>query len=173
VVKVYQPLHPTRNCGFYIVAASVILGLLTVGFIVLGAMSAPGMVWLIVGLVLMLISVGILFAIGWALRNEPRRVILGEDELMVETEDGKRELEIPYSKISAINEGKAFIVDVKDPQYEKYKLWYRGLVIDWQDGDTERRSYISERNTTEFDDLMDEAFARAPEPARGPRFYER
>ncbi len=173
MVKVYQPLHPTRNCGFYIIAASILLSLLTIGFIVLGAMSAGGMVWLVVFVVLFVIWLGSLFGLNLALRNDPRRVILGEDEIMVETEDGKRELEIPYAKIVAINEGKAFMVDVKDPQYEKYKVWYRGLVIDWRNGDTEQRSYISERNTAEFDDLMDEAFARAPEAARGPRFYER
>jgi hypothetical protein len=171
--KVYLPHYPTRNSGFIIIAISIILFMLAIVCIVLGNIGPGWLVWLIAFLVMVGIWLGMLKAIAIALKNDPRKVTLTDERLIVETPDGKRELEIPFADIIAVNEGKAFIVDVDDPQYEKYKLWYRGLVIDWLDGETERRDHLSERNTAEFDELMDDVFNRAPEPTRGPRFYER
>ncbi len=171
--KVYQPHYPTRNSGFIIIAISIILFMVAVVFIVLGNIGAGWLVWLIVILIMIGIWLGMLKAIAIALKNDPRKVTLTDEKLVVETPTGERELEIPFAAIIAVNEGKAFIVDVDDPQYDKYKLWYRGLVIDWLDGETERRDHLSERNTAEFDELMDDVFNRAPESTRGPRFYER
>lgn len=171
--KIYEPHHPTRNSGFVIIAFSILFILVSVAFLVLSTMNPGWAVWLIVELVMVGLWLLSLKLIANALKNEPRRVILDEAKLWVETEDGKRELEIPFDKITAVNEGKAFIVSTDDPQLEKYKTWYRGLVIDWRDRETEVRSVLDERNTREFDELMDEVFARSPEGTQGERFYER
>ncbi|MEI7555525.1 hypothetical protein [Candidatus Chlorohelix sp.] len=171
--KIYEPHHPTRNSGFVIIAVFSLFILLSVAFLVLSTMNPGWSVWLIVELVMVALWLLILKLLANALKNEPRRVILDEAKLWVETEDGKRELEIPFDKITAVNEGKAFIVNTDDPQLEKFKTWYRGLVIDWREGETEVRSVLDERNTREFDELMDEVFARSPEGTQGERFYER
>jgi hypothetical protein len=171
--KIYQPHNPVRNCGFYIVAASIIAFMLSVAFLVL-SVSAPGWpVWLVVFSIVMVLWLLSLVLISRFLKNEPRRVILTDGTLIVENKNGQREAEIPFTSITAVYEAKSFIVNPNEPQYEKYKVWHRGLVIDWLENGEEHRHTLSERNTTEFDDLMDEVFARSPEKARGPRFYER
>jgi hypothetical protein len=173
--KMYPPHHPTRNSGFVLIAISIFAFLVSVQFLLLSIITPSLVVWLIVFLIVVGITYGILKFIGYALKNEPRRVILSDTSLIVENElaQNKRELEIPFASIVSVNEAKAFIVEVDNPQYEKYKAWHRGLVIDWLENGEERRSTLSERDTREFDDLMDEVFTRAPEWTRGPRFYER
>jgi hypothetical protein len=185
--KTFEPRYPTSNAGFIFIAISLFLSLVTVGFfvIVIGNQHRRGEAgdgtfnWV---LAVITVVVGlVLFGAGVAglrrlLRNEPRRVTLEDDRLLIERvpkrgQAGTVDAIIAYEQLISVNQQDNILAN----EAARGGARYKGLALEWHAaGQQEPASYyLSERDVVEFDQLMDELFARTPEPARGARIFDR
>ncbi|MEI6044409.1 MAG: hypothetical protein WCS37_08460 [Chloroflexota bacterium] len=185
--KIYEPRYPTNNAGFVFLAISVFFILATLdSFVIVIAnqhrRDEPGYgtfnwLFLIFALVLGVILFGLAMAgARRLLRNEPRRVTLEEERIVVEkvakrNSVGIVEIEIPLALLLSVDQQNNILVSEAARGGAHFKV----LLFQWQDdsGSDIRMYRLSERDVVEFDLLIEDIFSQIPEPAKGQRIFER
>ncbi len=185
--KIYGPRYPTSNAGFIFIAISIFFSLLTLAFFVVtianqhrrgepgdGTFNWP---FLFITVVASFLLFGLsLVGLRKFLQNEPRRVTIDEQGMMVEkvsrrNRPGVVEVEIPFAKLISVDQEDKIVAS----EEAKGGFRFKGLLVQWQaENSDEPQIYrLSERDIVEFDLLLDDVFTYAPEAARGLRIFDR
>jgi hypothetical protein len=167
MAKIYRGRKSTRSAGFIMTAVSAFLSLGLVAMFLIGLINntpkgttnSPPFNWS-ASLLVLAGALGVwlilLVVLARFMRNTPRTVRLEEDRLLVDSPQG-REVEIPYSSLSFIRKSDVPVY------YWKYEASFRGVLIHYRDGqNTERDYYLSTRDTTSFDELLEDLLALTP-----------
>lgn len=186
-MKTYLPRYPTRNAGFVFLAISLALSIAPLAFFVTvianqhrrGEVGEGSFNWLFLAITVV-VSL-ILFWLGLVgarriLKNEPRRVSLDKERILIESAPNKgqapiKEVEIPFTELISVDQEDKLVAD----ETAKGGVRYKGLLFQWQPNNAaEVQAYrLSERDVTEFDQLIDDIFAQIPVTARGQRIFDR
>lgn len=176
--RIFQPRHPTRNVGYIFVVVTLALILVSLLFffnLIINdhARNEPEygqFNW--VGLIISLLVGAVLFwGALWAVRkflsNQPQRVILEAERFVVQNDNGDILATVHYQDVQRIEEAKETLAQ------GQYEASYKQVRLEWYS--LERQYYIilSERDTNDFDTLMDVLWEHCPEEARGPRTFDR
>lgn len=176
-IETFEPRYPTRNVGFAFLVIVLALVVATLVFLVnvfvndhprtdpaYGQTNWPVLIVsvLIGGLIFGLALV----AIRKFLSNQPQRVILDSEKIVVQNE-GEPPLQIAYNSLTSLQESKQLLAG------GQYEASYKQVRLTWTDEGSLREHILSERDITNFDELLDALWERCPEQVRGPRSYDR
>jgi hypothetical protein len=185
--KVYEPRYPTNNAGFVFIAISIFLILATLDFFVITIANQhrhdePGagtfnwlffIVAVAVGLLLFWLA---LVGTKRLLHNEPRRVTLEDERILIEKVEKKNgsgtlDVEIPLAQLLSVDQQDTVIAS----EAVRGGARFKGLVFQWQDSSkSDIKMYrLSERDVVEFDPLIEDIFSQVPEASRGQRVFDR
>ena len=175
---VFQPRYPTKSAGFVFIIITLILVLVTIVFLLnifvndhsktdpdYGQFNWVALfISVLLGIALFSVS---LIAIRKFLSNQPMRVILEQTQMIVQDSNGKVLAIVPFAQVVNVSEAKQTLAK------GQYEASYKQVLVIWQEREREDRIILSERDTTNFDALMDRVWELCPEDAREMRTYER
>lgn len=170
MTKTYKARLGWRSAGFNVAAVSVFLSLSMVAMLLIGLLNnsfdskgnslpfnSGASLAVVVGL--FVLWVGILVTVAQLMKNDPRTVRLSDTQLEVNGRQGYK-LEIPLTTLMRVDKTQVPVT------YWKYKASFRGLKVYYKLNPNEAEtSYIlSERDTTDFEDLIARLRALSPKP---------
>ncbi len=174
----FQPRHPTRNVGYIFVVVTLAITLVSLLFffnLIINDHSRNDpeygqFNW--VGLVIsLLVGAALFWGALWAVRkflsNQPQRVILEAERLVVQSDSGEVLATVHYQDVQRIEEAKETLAR------GQYEASYKQVRLDWYSLERHYDIILSERDTNDFDMLMDALWEHCPQDARGPRTFDR
>lgn len=176
-IETFEPRYPTRTVGYFFLLIVLLLVVATLIFMVNVFVNdhpatdpAYGQTNWLVALISVVIGGAIFGAVVVAIRkflsNVPQRVILDNNKIVIQAKDAQN-LQVTYNALTDLQEARQVLAN------GQYEASYKQIRVVWRDGDIVREKILSERDTTNFDELMDALWERCPEQVRGPRIFDR